>query len=52
MMGNHRVTNIRVLVRLDRTIQYAASCVLIAGVGDYWMPAFAGMTAGGKEGRQ
>jgi hypothetical protein len=29
-----------VIVRLDRTIRYAgATCA-----GDYWMPAFAGMT--------
>jgi len=33
-----------VIVRLDRTIQYAAAGVRISGVGDYWMPAFAGMT--------
>ena len=28
-----------VIVRLDRTIQYAAACPLISGAGDYWMPA-------------
>jgi hypothetical protein len=31
--------NSTVIVRLDRTIQYAAACVLTAGAGDYWMPA-------------
>jgi hypothetical protein len=35
--------NSAVIVRLDRTIQYAAACVLISGAGDYWMPACAGM---------
>jgi hypothetical protein len=33
-----------VIVRLDRTIQYAAAGAFITGVCDYWMPAFAGMT--------
>jgi hypothetical protein len=33
-----------VIVRLERTIRYAAPCVLTAGAGDYWMPACAGMT--------
>jgi hypothetical protein len=28
-----------VIVRLDRTIQYAAACRSNAGAGDYWMPA-------------
>jgi hypothetical protein len=36
--------NSAVIVRLDRTIQYAAACVFTSGAGDYWMPAFAGMT--------
>ncbi|MET3907927.1 hypothetical protein ABID59_002268 [Bradyrhizobium sp. S3.3.6] len=36
--------NSAVIVRLDRTIQYAAAAVGISGAGDYWMPAFAGMT--------
>jgi hypothetical protein len=36
--------NSAVIVRLDRTIRYAAACVFTSGVGDYWMPAFAGMT--------
>jgi len=42
--GNHRTTIAAVIVRLDRTIQYAAAGVLISGAGGYWMPAFAGMT--------
>ncbi|MGY3617424.1 hypothetical protein [Bradyrhizobium sp. USDA 10063] len=37
--------NSTVIVRLDRTIQYAAASVLFSGAGDYWMPAFAGMTS-------
>ena len=28
-----------VIVRLDRTIQYAAAGVSISDAGDYWMPA-------------
>jgi hypothetical protein len=39
-----------VIVRLDRTIQYAAAGVPASGVGDYWMPAFAGMTTENVEG--
>jgi acetolactate synthase-1/3 small subunit len=42
--GSPCATNIVVIVRLDRTIQYAANSRSIAGAGDYWMPAFAGMT--------
>jgi hypothetical protein len=37
-------TNSTVIVRLDRTIQYAAAEVLITTTCGYWMPAFAGMT--------
>jgi len=37
-------TNAAVIVRLDRTIQYAATGVPFSGAGNYWMPAFAGMT--------
>jgi hypothetical protein len=33
-----------VIVRLDRTIQYAALGSFISNAGGYWMPAFAGMT--------
>jgi len=34
-----------VIVRLDRTIQYAAASICISDACDYWMPAFfAGMT--------
>jgi hypothetical protein len=33
-----------VIVRLDRTIQYAAAGVCICAACGYWMPAFAGMT--------
>jgi hypothetical protein len=36
--------NCAVIVRLDRTIQYAVACAFTLGAGDYWMPAFAGMT--------
>jgi hypothetical protein len=42
MMTRTRFTNSAVIVRLDRTIRYAAPAVLIPGIGDYWMPAFAG----------
>jgi hypothetical protein len=43
-------TNIDVIVRLDRTIQYAAAPEPVLGVDDYRMPAFAGMTE--QRGRQ
>jgi acetolactate synthase-1/3 small subunit len=43
-------TNTAVIVRLDRTIQYAAAARSIAGAGDYWMPAFAGMTVENDKG--
>ena len=43
-MAQTRTKNSTVIVRLDRTIQYAAASVLFSGAGDYWMPAFAGMT--------
>jgi len=36
--------NFAVIVRLDRTIQYAVEGAGISGVGVYWMPAFAGTT--------
>jgi hypothetical protein len=36
--------NSAVVIRLDRTIQYAVASVFTLGAGDYWMPAFAGMT--------
>lgn len=36
--------NLTVIVRLDRTIQYAVSGAGISVAGDYWMPAFACMT--------
>jgi hypothetical protein len=32
-------TYFAVIVRLDRTIQYAAAGMRISGAGDYWMPA-------------
>ena len=32
-----------IIVRLDRTIRYAGADVFL-GAGDYWIPAFAGMT--------
>ena len=41
-----------VIVRLDRTIQYAAAGVSVSDAGDYWMPAFAGMTRIGLRGHQ
>jgi hypothetical protein len=44
MMTRARARDFAVIVRLDRTIQYAAAGVGISGVGVYWMPAFAGMT--------
>jgi hypothetical protein len=44
MMTRALVGNFAVIVRLDRTIQYAAAGVGILAAGDYWMPAFAGMT--------
>jgi acetolactate synthase-1/3 small subunit len=39
-----RTKNSAVVVRLDRTIQYAEACVFISGAGVYWVPAFAGRT--------
>jgi hypothetical protein len=36
--------NSAVIVRLDRTIQYAAASACNTGACVYWMPAFAGMT--------
>ena len=39
-----------VIVRLDRTIQYAPVGGPASGAGDYWMPAFAGMTTENVEG--
>ena len=44
MMCVDRAKQYDVIVRLDRTIQYAAACEFIADAGVYWMPAFAGMT--------
>jgi hypothetical protein len=44
MMLRAPANNTAVIVRLDRTIQYAAADVSISGAGGYWMPAFAGMT--------
>jgi hypothetical protein len=44
MMTQAPAKNSAVIVRLDRTIQYAEAGVLCSGAGDYWMPAFAGMT--------
>jgi hypothetical protein len=44
MTARTPATNFAVIVRLDRTIQYAAPCVMISIAGDYWMPAVAGMT--------
>jgi len=36
------VTNSAVIVRLDRTIQYAAAVVRNLAAGDYWMPRLRG----------
>jgi hypothetical protein len=44
-MAQTRTENSTVIVRLDRTIQYAAASVLFSAAGEYWMPAFAGMTS-------
>jgi hypothetical protein len=52
MSAQPSAKNFAVIVRLDRTIQYAAACVWISGAGDYWMPAFAGMTMRESRGRQ
>jgi len=38
-MPGTRAKYFAVIVRLDRTIQYAAAGVRISGAGDYWMPA-------------
>ncbi len=45
MMMRAPAKNSAVIVRLDWTIQYAAAVMGTAGAGDYWMPAFAGMTS-------
>jgi hypothetical protein len=50
MSARPSAKNLAVIVRLDRTIQYAAACRSNAGAGDYWMPAFAGMTTENVEG--
>jgi hypothetical protein len=52
MSAQPSAKNFAVIVRLDRTIQYAAACPSISGAGDYWMPAFAGMTMKASRGRQ
>jgi hypothetical protein len=44
MMMRTQATHSVVIVRLDRTIQYAAAFVTISTTGDYRRPAFAGMT--------
>jgi hypothetical protein len=49
-MARHTPETNAVIVRLDRTIQYAVASRSIAGAGDYWMPAFAGMTTENIEG--
>jgi len=48
-MPRSRAKCFAVIVRLDRTIQYAAAGVRVSGAGDYWMPA-AGMTIENVEG--
>ena len=50
MMARQYATNTTVIVRLDRTIQYAVASRSIADAGDYWMPVFAGMTTENIEG--
>jgi hypothetical protein len=44
-MAQTRTKNSSVIVRLDQTIQYAVAPVLFSGAGEYWMPAFAGLTS-------
>jgi hypothetical protein len=44
MMRPALANEFAVTVRLDRTMKYATAGVGISAVGDYWMPAFAGMT--------
>jgi hypothetical protein len=50
-MAQTRTKNSTVIVRLDRTIQYAAAPMLFSGASGYWMPAFAGMTRHTSRGR-
>jgi hypothetical protein len=49
-MAHHPPETTAVIVRPNRTIQYAAASRSIAGAGDDWMPAFAGMTTENVEG--
>ncbi|HVX78887.1 MAG TPA: hypothetical protein VHB49_22365 [Bradyrhizobium sp.] len=49
MMIGPLAEDFAVIIRLDRMIQYAVAGVGISGVGDYWMPAFAGMTERDRE---
>ena len=49
-MPRTRAKCFAVIVRLNRTIQYTAVGVRNSGAGDYWMPAFAGMTTENVEG--
>ena len=50
MSAQPSAKNFAVIVRLDRTIQCAAAGVPASGAGDYWMPAFAGVTTENVEG--
>ncbi len=45
MSSQEQDTYSAVIVRLDRTIRYAAAAMLVTAAGEYWMPAFAGMTS-------
>jgi len=49
-MPRTRAKCFAVIVRLDRTIQHIAAGARSSGAGDYWMPAFAGMTTENVEG--
>jgi hypothetical protein len=40
--------NSAVIVRLDRTIQYAATLAFHQGVCVYWIPAFVGMASNAR----
>ena len=50
--SQHRNASAKPWRRRDRTIQYATAGVSSSDAGDYWMPAFAGMTRIGLRGHQ
>lgn len=49
MTSINRAKRHDVIVRPDRTIQYAAAGEFIADAGIYWMSTFAGMTRTGGD---